>query len=409
MPFESTIQQMDAAQLDAIFAAAPPDTTPTADTLAVSSEEAETPTGGVKFGPTAQEEKIPFFDDSLLAPENEEEVSAATTPEAAAPEATEPETTTTEEVPTAENLTADDAALQNTVLKNTVNHLISIGQWADFDGREDMEITPEVYADLAAKQNQNLAYEIVNELVDSTGAYGKAIINHIKSGGNPDEIIDLFKEQKAIEQIDTSSEQGKQLKIEKYYSEVLGWKPEKVAKTVNRLIENNEIESEFADVEELYNKHYSERLAQTEAETKKLEQENKRKEVAFVTGIKTALEESTDLTTQEKKLIADSVLTFKHKLDNGKKVNDFYLKFAEMQADPKQYVELIHFVMDNNNYKKAIQKRAQSEANKQAFNFIKGNAAVNTPKNNDLHIAEDAKPGQKAPKGTNFSFAYNKR
>jgi hypothetical protein len=45
------------------------------------------------------------------------------------------------------------------------------------------------------------------ELLDSTGVYGKAIIGHIKNGGNPDEIIDIFKEQKALQSLDLQVKQ----------------------------------------------------------------------------------------------------------------------------------------------------------------------------------------------------------
>ena len=37
------------------------------------------------------------------------------------------------------------------VLKSTVDYLIESGAWVDFEGREDLEVTEEVYAKLAAE------------------------------------------------------------------------------------------------------------------------------------------------------------------------------------------------------------------------------------------------------------------
>lgn len=291
------------------------------------------------------------------------------------------------------------------VLKNTVDYLIEKGLWVDFDGREDLEITQEIYQDLVQKQSQHTAFEIVNELIDGTGAYGKAIINHIKAGGNPDEIIDLFKEEKEIQQIDISTEQGKQLKIERYYKDVLGWKDEKVARFVKKLVEDNEIESEYKDVDNLYEEYYKERLAETEQVANQQKAEATRKQQLFVNSIQTALNEETSLSPQDKKLIASSILEFKHPLSNGQKVNDFYLKFAEMQADPKKYIKLVRYVMDTEGFEKQIQTKEETKAAKQTWNFVKGNQATGKAKTANVDIND--KTGVKQ-QGTNFSFAIKK-
>lgn len=385
MSFETQIRELDSDQLDALFDAIP-DTTPTADNLAVGKEVEE-------VQPVVQEvvDGIPVLPDEQVneLPDEKEEEKV--------------EDTKTEEI--VEDKKSDENKTQvNEVLKNTVTYLIDNGFWADFEGREDLEFTDEVYADLASKQAQHSAYEIVNELIDSTGSYGKAIIDHIKRGGNPDEIIDLFKEQKALQQIDTSNENGKQQKIESYYKDVLGWKSDRIQRHINRLLEDNDIETEFSEVEDLYNKYYEERLAEKQEEGKRIEEENKQRQKQFVNNIKSALEDDTSLNAKDRKLISESILDFRHKLDNGQKVNDFYIKFAEMQADPKKYIKLVQFVMDPENYNKRIQTSEKTKVSKEVFNFIKGNKAVSTAKTNNIEI----QPSSSERRGTDFSFAIKK-
>lgn len=408
MPFDSQITQLSSEQLDKFFEETPT-TTPTADNLAVGKETAATETKipDPKVKAVENLDNIPFYDESLEADEQsteetpEETKEKAKTAKAKQEKAEQPEETTDDTQQAAEP-TADNV---NSVLKNTVDYLVSSGKWVDFEGREDLEITQEVYADLVAKQDEYRLSNMFNELVDSTGNYGKAIIAHIKNGGNPDEIIDLFKEQQQLTQVDTSTEEGKQQLIEKYYSEVLGWKPEKVTKTVKRLIADNEIDSEFTDVNEMYSKHYQDKLQELNKQNEAKAQADLQRQQVFVNNIKTALEEDATLSQQDKKLIASSILDFRHKLDNGQKVNDFYVKFAEMQADPKEYVDLVRFVMDKKAYKAALQRKEKTQANSGAFNFIKGNATVGKTKSTQIQI--NGNPDN-ARRGTDFSFALKK-
>lgn len=394
-PFEADIVQLTPDKLDSFFEGTP-EGTPNAENVHIPGGGLTEPIIGTNT------DNIPFFD----ADAEDEPVEGAATEEK--PVEKEKPATTEEEKPAEEEkpiVEAPSEALINETLKSTLDYLISSGQWADFEGREDLEMTQEVYADLAARQNQHAAYEIVNELVDSTGDYGKAIISHIKKGGNPDEIIDLFKEQKAIQQIDTSTETGKQTLIEKYYKEVLNWKPEKVEKLVKRLITDDEIESEFTDVKEAYDQHNQEKLADVQQEAVAKEEKNKERQTKFVTDIKTALQEDTTLSDKDRRLISSSILDFRHKLDNGQVVNDFYIKFAEMQADPKKYIDMVKYVLDPTAYKQKISvKEATKEAIK-TFQFIKGNSTIGKVASNP--VSKNTPTSEKTV-GTNFSFALKK-
>jgi hypothetical protein len=390
MSFDTQIQQISADDLDKMFDSTPPGT-PSAETLIVGSKSSDEVEDDKPL--VIGHAKIDHID--LEDIPNIDEVDDKK-PEEGAEDDSEDDgkDKTTTEVGVSE------------VLKNTVEYLINSGQWADFEGREELEITEEVYSDLAAKQNQLAAYDIVNELIDSTGTYGKAIISHIKNGGNPDEIIDIFKAQKEIDQIDTADESGKKVLIEKYYKEILKWKPEKVTKTLNRLIEDDEVDSEFADVQELYDKHHQEQLEKIEVETKAIEADKKKKQEVFTENIKNTINSNPNLTPKEKAVIASSILDFKHNLGNGQKVNDFYLKFAEVQADPESYIELVSFVMDMKGYKNKIQSKEETAASKKVFSFVKGNKAI--PKAGSTPLAINDKR-ETTNTGTNFSFALNKK
>lgn len=406
MDLNNQIGEISTEELDKLFNSAP-EGSPNANNLVVGKNDivqvSDLNSGEI---PSLNEEDL----DKLLSGEEIEEEENQD--EDLTDEEKIAKTTADKEVADAELAKAKEKAAEgspevNTVLKNTVDYLIEQGLWLDFEGREDLDVTPEIYQQILQEQNKTAAFSIVDELINSTGDYGKAIINHIKAGGNPDEIIDLFKEEKALEQIDSSTEIGKQKKIEAYYKDVLGWKDEKVTKFVKKLVEDNEIDSEFTDVEALFKEHYKARLEESQELANQQKAEGARKQQIFVNSIQSALNEDTTLTPQEKKFIASSILEFKHPLSNGQKVNDFYIKFAEMQKDPKEYIELVNFVMGKENYKTKLKTRVETKVAKEQYNFIKGNAAISKGKTASVEINDTS--GTKTHRGTDFSFVLKNK
>lgn len=284
-----------------------------------------------------------------------------------------------EDADTDDTDTEEDVAVKE-VLKSTVDFLIDKGLWLDFEGREDLEIDAKTYAELTAKQDEVRISQRFNELVDSTGAYGKAIINFVKNGGNPDEVIDLFKEQKQIESFDINTEDGKKSTISKYYKDILNWKPERIERHIAGLIAKEELETEATEVHELYEQHTQEQLEKINKEQEVYLQQQKQKEAIFEENISTTIKSRKDLTEREKKFLEQSILQRKHKLPTGQTVSDFYVKFAEMQADPQQYVDFVNFVMNKENYLNKIKKDITNQAVDKTFNFVKGNTAVSNKK-----------------------------
>ena len=268
----------------------------------------------------------------------------------------------------------------SSVLKNTMDFLIEKGEWADFEGREDLEMDQKVYAELAIKQNQHKVSAMFSEMIDKTGPYGKAIIGFIKQGGDPDEVIDLFKEQKSIENLDTDSEEGKRLLITKYYKDVTGWKPEKIERHIRSLIANDELDTETSDVKDLFNEHNKQRLNEINAQQRAEAAKQQEREERFRDNITSAIYERKDLTDKDKKLIERSVLQYSNKLSDGTPVSDFYVKFSQIQSDPKEYIELVRYVMDKESFMKNIKADIKNKVTDDQFNFVKGNTALSKTK-----------------------------
>lgn len=375
MALDTQISNISAEQLDALFQDVP-SSTPTANDLVVGKDNPKNPLV------TNTNQGLPTLDMDQLEKEEEERNKQT-------PEKKEDIKDGTPDKPADDK--KEDAVVETPtdvkeVLKNTVDYLIKSGLWNDFDKRDEIEFDEKTYAELAAAQQASKVDELFNELLDSTGDYGKAIIGHIKNGGNPEDVIDIFKEQKQIQAIDTKTEEGKIELVGRYYSEIIGWKPEKVRKHLKNLLEGEEgdLDSEVEDVEKSYTDYHAQQLSEINKQTELAKKAELKKQEDFKINIKGVLTKREDLTDKEKKNLEKSILDFKHKLPNGTAVNDFYVKFAEMQSDPQQYVDLVQFVTDRKAYDEKIVRNLKTDVNKNSFNFIKGNNAVKkagTPQN----------------------------
>jgi hypothetical protein len=291
----------------------------------------------------------------------------------------------------------------NSVLKNTMDYLIQQGAWEDFEGREELELDNETYAKIALEQDSRRLQSMFEEMVDSTGPYGKAIIEFAKNGGNPDEVIDLFKEQKQLNSIDIEDINGQKDIIKHYYTEVMGWKSEKADKYISNLVLSNELEDEAKEVKDHFTAYYQKEVSRLNKEREDHVQRQKEAEQAFETNIRSAIKERKDLTPSERKLVEEQLLRYDQKLPNGNLVNKFYVNFAKMQANPADYIELVMFVNDKQKYTERVAIREKNKATTSAYNFIKGNGATSAKKGSSYEQI------RKNDKVTGFDFGLPRK
>lgn len=331
---------------------APPATTPSAATIQGSTKPAPTTT---ETTPIAQ----PIVEKTQAEIDKEIEGASTETPEA---------TITTEETP----------ADVSDIFKIKALGLIERGIWEEFEGMEDFEWTEENYGKLAETQAQWKAEAMYADRISKTGDVGKAIIEHVENGGDPNEIVDLFKAAKRIETFDIKTDTGKESLVTEYYTKVVGWSPTKTAKYVKSLVDEGgeRLTEEATEAQDLMNKGIQDQIkaTQEQAKTTKLQQEQQAK--AWETNMRTVIKERQDLSDKEKRDVQDVLLTYNQKLPDGRQVNKFMVEFMKIQADPKRYVDLVRFVMDPEKYDKKIDKTSTTVAAKKNWDFIKGNQSL---------------------------------
>lgn len=262
------------------------------------------------------------------------------------------------------------------ILQTQAQMLIESGVWQEFEGMEEFEWTNENYAKLVEQQNEWILEDRMSELLDATGPYGKAIISHIQNGGNPEDIIDLFKEAKKIESFDISTEEGKTSLLTKYYKD-LGWKDARIKRTIDAAIDSGSLDEDVQEAKEEMEAAIQEEVAaKQKAQEDYLRQQREASE-KFSSNITNILRERKDLSQEQKRDIASSLLVYDKKLPDGRIVNQFTLDFAKLQSDPNKYVDLVMFVKDYDKFVEKLSKQEEKKANKKAWDFVKGNGATN--------------------------------
>ncbi len=260
-------------------------------------------------------------------------------------------------------------------LKTQYELLVENGMWEELEDIDQFEFTNENFVELAEKQAEWKAQSAFENLVEKSGKYGKAILSHINNGGNPDEIIDLFKAQLSTAKLDITTEEGQTQIITKYYKD-LGWSDTKINRFIRTAVDDNTLAEEADEIKLLIDKDLEAEISETQKQQEDYLKSQKEAQRKFAENIQSAINEVSDLNEKEKREILADLLVYDKKLPNGKIVNQFTLDFANLQADTKKYIQLVRFIKNPESFLKQAEKEADKKAAKKAWNFVKGNGAL---------------------------------
>lgn len=268
-------------------------------------------------------------------------------------------------------------------LKARVDLLIKSGKWFDFEGRDEVEWDEETFEQVEIKQQEAKEAAIREDLLGSFGPYGSAIADYAAKGGDPEKLIDIFKEQQRVENLSIETEDDQKTAVLKYATEFQGMKPKQAQTYVNALIADKELadaakeakesmEQSLKDQEQELKDEQDEQVRQREAKTKADLQK-------FSNDVSIVLNQRTDLNPDEKKELIKVLTKFDKKLKNGVPVNEFYFKFAEFKKNLPDYIDLVRFVLDKKKFVKTQVNKGKTEANDKAFKLVRtGNKVKKT-------------------------------
>jgi hypothetical protein len=252
------------------------------------------------------------------------------------------------------------------------------------------------------EQRQNMKDKMREDLLTSFGPYGKQIAEHSENGGDPDELIDIFKEEQRVQSLSVETEDAQRDVVFLYETQFNNKKPERAKKYIDSLVADKELANEAKEAKEKMEEYWAnerEQLVEQQAETAK-EQKKRQKEsfekfsgevTKFITGTK-------DIPEAEKQNIIKVLTKFDKKGPNGLPVNDFFFKFAEFKKDLPNYIDLVRFVLDPKKFSKQLKNEGKTESVEKGFSLIR---QTNKSKKN-----KSAATGGSGSKKSNFRLMY---
>lgn len=289
-------------------------------------------------------------------------------------------------------------------LKARVELLLKKGEWKpfEFDGKkpDEIEWDEETFEEIELQQRAWAKDALKEELLDTFGPYGRDIAEYAANGGNPEDLIDIFKEQQEVKAIDISTEEGQKEIVFQYQTQILKRSPQRATKEIERAIADKLLEDDAKEAKEMIEGHLSEQaeaLKTQQAEAKAaFERQTKANQKKFVDDVTEIVNKADDIPVDEKKEVLKLLTNFRHELPNGAKVNDFYYKLAEFRKDLKNYVNMVRFVNNPERFMKSLKNDGKTQEAEKSFRLARGSQSK-----------KKAKPsteigGDRAKKSTGF-------
>lgn len=253
--------------------------------------------------------------------------------------------------------------------------LIKKGYWVEWDGWEDTEWDEDTWAEIEIKQRELQREEDREDILDSFGPIGARIADYAANGGDPEKLIEIFKEQKKVENLSIETEDAQKAVVLKYATEFQKMKPKAAQTYINALIADKELETAAEEAKTEMEKELKaqqkqlmddQKQAADDAKLAQLEQIKK-----FSSAVVNYVNLSKDIDDSEKKEIIKVLTKYDRRLKDGTPINDFTIRFTEFRKDLPNYIELVRFVLDPAKYKKKAEVKGKSEANEKAFKLIR--------------------------------------
>jgi hypothetical protein len=256
--------------------------------------------------------------------------------------------------------------------KGIIDYLVESGKLSEFEGREDLqEVSEEQYTSILDQQIDYLAENRYKEKINSTGDIGKTIIEYTKNGGNPQEIVNLFKEQRNIQSVDISTEEGQE-EVIRAYLEFQGEEESDIddfietAKDKGTEYFKKVAEKRHSKLLEINKEQIENTLKEQEFHRKQYEENVQ----LFNNTLRTTIHKNEDFSQSEKKQLEKFILSHDYQSKDGRKVTGLHAKLVEVNNNPEKLIKLAAFLNDPEKFEKKIENKTKKEEATKTFKFI---------------------------------------
>lgn len=267
------------------------------------------------------------------------------------------EVTETGEVKTVEKPVTETLD-KDSVYKASIEYYKSIGRLPeDFELEDGAVLDDDSYTQILDYKDE-YTYNLIKEEVraEFKDKLGDNIIKFLENGGDYTKFAELAKEQSAILELNIATDSGQKAIVAKYYKEILGWKPEKIEKHIDRLYNDGELQEEATDLKEKFDEYFNEEQAElVERQEKQKQNELKMLEKQKSNFFKVLTDKG--LSQKDTSEYVQFVFEDGYKLPDGSLITPLDYEILKIQRNPEELSDLVQFLKDKEGYikKKAIE------------------------------------------------------
>lgn len=275
-----------------------------------------------------------------------------------------------------EETPVDEASYRKEIFKVMAKDFVEKGLWSNVEGGiENLDLDDESFVELTTQQNIHAAQEIAStyiEEIQQTNEIMDGIIRHYKSGGNMDEILDLFKERQTVLAQNWDTPEGKIAGIKKYYKDFHSWEDKNINKWIKTLElgEDGELDEEADTVKAKLTEHFKkeqELITEREAESKRQEEKLRKVKISNSYDIL----KSQGVSDKESQTLLDSIFRPRYKGEDGSLLTQVDAEILKIKENEKEYLEFAQFVLNKEKYKKSLATQVKNETTSSIFQTIK--------------------------------------
>lgn len=201
----------------------------------------------------------------------------------------------------------------------------------------------------------------------------EALLEVAENGGDLNDILSLFEQQKEFADIDTSTIEGKIEKIKKYYKDI----ENKPASWIERYVKKLQVSDDTTDIEDEFNsvteqeKEFFEKEKDARVEQAAIAKQQKEAKLKKqITDFTTTLDEQ-KLPKAKSKELLDFVFAENFVVrGTDERVSGFQVEIAKAKNDPKRLMNIALFLKDEKAYQDRIITEYNNKKNEAQFSAI---------------------------------------
>jgi uncharacterized protein YqgQ len=226
----------------------------------------------------------------------------------------------------------------------------------------------------------------------------------MSGNGSPDTILDLFKQEQRLNATDPKNITDSETLIRNYYSAVVGWDDTDVDAFIDKARTEKTLEKHSEFAKKKYQEFIDKKIQQEDSKRLQGEKQAKAKREQYELGVRNAINKfkfPAEFSSVMEQFAFKATIKVP---DTNKVLTGYQARMLQIQGNPEEYVELLHYLLDKESYIKSRSVVKKTKENEKTFESILAGNRAGQPKTGSgiIQRTTDSDDYASMPKWSNF-------